>query len=365
MKRRQFMRGATTAAGAVAASSFPAPAISQGLMKWRMQTTWPKNFPGLGTGANKLADYIGTASGGKLTVEVYGGGEIVPAFETMDAVSNGTIEMGHGAPYYWVGKVSATQFLASMPFGLNAQEQNAWMQFGGGLEIAEKIYKELGCKFFVSGNTGVQAGGWFNKEISSLEDFKGFKMRIPGLGGAVLKAAGTNVVNLPGGEIPPALQSGAIDATAWVGPYNDLAFGLYKSAKFYYYPGRHGPTTMLDNCINLNAWESLSDDLKAVIAAANGYANLFVMSEFVAKNNGALNTLVSEHGVILKKFPDDVMSALGTLSGEVMGDMAAADALSREAMDSIVTFRKQSIAYAKVSEQAFYNARGLPFKWIE
>lgn len=367
MKRRHFMSRAATAAaaGAVAASSFPAPAISQGLLKWRMQTTWPKNFPGLGTGANKLAEFIGAASNGKLTVEVYGGGEIVPAFETMDAVSNGTIEMGHGAPYYWVGKLSATQFLASMPFGLNAQEQNAWMQFGGGQELADKMYKELGCKFFISGNTGVQAGGWFNKEISSLEDFKGLKMRIPGLGGAVLNAAGTNVVNLPGGEIPPALQSGAIDATEWVGPYNDLAFGLYKSAKYYYYPGWHEPATMLDNFINLNAWESLSDDLKAVVAAANGYVNLFVMNEFVAKNNGALNTLVSEHGVILKKFPDDVLNALGNLSGKVMGDMAAADQMSREVMESIATFRKQAIAYAKVSEQAFYNARSLPFKWIE
>src|SRR3546814_10034100 len=138
-------------------------------------------------------------------------------------------------------------------------------------------------------------------------------MRIPGLGGAVLKAAGTNVVNLPGGEIPPALQSGAIDATEWVGPYNDLAFGLYKSAKFYYYPGWHEPATMLDNFINLNAWESLSDDLKAVIAAANGYANLFVMSEFVAKNNGALNTLVSEHGVILKKRSEEHTSELQSL----------------------------------------------------
>jgi TRAP-type mannitol/chloroaromatic compound transport system substrate-binding protein len=367
MKRRQFMKGAATAAaaGAVATSSFPAPAISQGLLQWRMQTTWPKNFPGLGTGANKLAEYIGAASGGKLTVEVYGGGEIVPAFETMDAVSSGTIEMGHGAPYYWQGKLSATQFLASMPFGLNALEQNAWIQFGGGQELADKIYRELGCKFFVSGNTGQQAGGWFNKEINSLEDFKGLKMRIPGLGGAVIKAAGGNVVNLPGGEIPPALQSGAIDATEWVGPYNDLAFGLYKSARYYYYPGWHEPATMLDNFINMSAWEKLSDDLKAVVAAANGYVNGFVLNEFAAKNNGALNTLVNEHGVILKKFPDDVLNAFGTLSGRVMGDMAAADPLSREVMDSVVAFRRQAIAYAKVADQAFYNARGLPFKWIE
>ncbi len=366
MKRRQFMRRAVTTAaatGAIAASSFPAPAISQGLQKWRMQTTWPKNFPGLGTGANKLAEFIGQASGGKLTVDVYGGGEIVPPFETMDAVANGTIEMGHGAPYYWKGKVSASQFIASIPFGLNAQEQNAWLQFGGGQELADKIYRELGCKFFASGNTGVQAGGWFNKEINSLEDYKGLKMRIPGLGGEVVKAAGGNVVNLPGGEIPPALQSGAIDATEWVGPYNDLAFGLYKSAKFYYYPGWHEPATLLDNFISLQAWEALSDDLKAVVEAANAYANTYVLNEFVAKNNGALNTLVNEHGVDLKRFPDDVLNALGTLSGTVIGDLASADPLSREVMDSIISFRKQAIAYAKVSEQAFYNARGLPFQW--
>jgi TRAP-type mannitol/chloroaromatic compound transport system substrate-binding protein len=367
MKRRQFMKRAATAtaATAVAASSFPAPAISQGLMKWRMQTTWPKNFPGLGTGANKLAEFIGAASGGKLTVEVFGGGEIVPAFETMDAVSSGTIEMGHGAPSYWKGKLAATQYIAAVPFGLNAQEQNAWLQFGGGQELADKVYKELGCKFFASGNTGVQAGGWFNKEINSLEDYKGLKMRIPGLGGEVVKAAGGNVVNLPGGEIPPALQSGAIDATEWVGPYNDLAFGLYKSAKYYYYQGWHEPATLLDNFINLSAWEKLSDDLKAIVAAANGYTNGYVLNEFVAKNNGALNTLVSEHGVILKKFPDDVLNALGGLAGQVVGDLAAADPLSGEVMSSIVAFRKQAIAYAKVSEQAFYNARGLPFMWVE
>lgn len=369
VKRRDFLRkaGAGTAAvaTAAAASSFPAPAIAQGVKKWRMQTTWPKNFPGLGTGANQLAQYITSATGGKLEVEVFGGGEIVPPFETMDAVASGTIEMGHGAPYYWKGKVPAAQFIASIPFGLNAQEQNAWVQFGGGQELGDKVYKELGCKFFASGNTGVQAGGWFNKEINSIEDYKGLKMRIPGLGGEVVKAAGGNVVNLPGGEIPPALQSGAIDATEWVGPYNDLAFGLYKSAKFYYYPGWHEPATLLDNFINMQAWESLSSEEQAIITTANAFANQYVLNEFVANNNAALNTLTGEHGVILKKFPDEVLNALGELSGQVIGDLAAADALSGEVMDSIVKFRTQAIAYANFSEQAYYNARALPFKWVQ
>ncbi|MEE9479214.1 MAG: TRAP transporter substrate-binding protein [Kiloniellales bacterium] len=370
IERRDFLKTATlsTAAAAAAATvtgSFAAPAIAQGAIAWRMQTTWPKNFPGLGTGANKLAELIGRMSGGRLTVEVFGAGEIVPAFETMDAVASGTIEMGHGAPYYWKGKVAATQFIASTPFGLNVAEQNSWLEFGGGQELADRVYKELGCKFFASGNTGVQAGGWFNKEINSTEDYKGLKMRIPGLGGEVVKAAGGNVVNLPGGEIPPALQSGAIDATEWVGPYNDLAFGLYKSAKLYYYPGWHEPATLLDNFINLRAWENLDSDLQAVIASANAHVNGFVLNEFMANNNAALNTLVNKHGVILKKFPDKVLNALGGLAGQVLGDLASQDPLSREVMGSILKFRKQSISFAKISEQAFYNARTLPFRYVQ
>lgn len=367
MKRREFIKGAAVggaAVAAVSAASFPKPALSQGTKRLRMQTTWPKNFPGLGTGANKLAEFITTASAGALEVEVYGGGEIVPAFETMDAVAGGSLDMGHGAPYYWKGKIAATQFIASIPFGLNATEQNAWVQFGGGQELADKVYAELGCKFFVSGNTGVQAGGWFNKDINSLEDYKGLKMRIPGLGGEVVKAAGGNVVNLPGGEIPPALASGAIDATEWVGPYNDLAFGLYKSAKKYYYPGWHEPATLLDNFVSLTVWESLPSDQQAIIQAANAYANAYVINEFTAKNNAALETLVTEHGVEVKQFPDEVLNGLGKLSGEVIGDLANQDALSREVMESIITFRKQSISYASFSERAFYNARSLPFQWV-
>ena len=366
MKRREFLSGAAVGgvATVAAAASFPKPALSQGTKRLRMQTTWPKNFPGLGTGANKLAEFITTASGGALEVEVFGGGEIVPAFETMDAVAGGSLDMGHGAPYYWKGKVAATQFIASIPFGLNATEQNAWVQFGGGQELADKVYAELGCKFFASGNTGVQAGGWFNKDINSLEDYKGLKMRIPGLGGEVVKAAGGNVVNLPGGEIPPALASGAIDATEWVGPYNDLAFGLYKSAKKYYYPGWHEPATLLDNFVSLTVWESLPNDQKAIVEAANAYANAYVINEFTAKNNAALETLVTEHGVEVKQFPDEVLNGLGKLSGEVIGDLANQDAMSREVMESIIAFRKQSISYASFSERAFYNARSLPFQWV-
>ncbi|HCK19895.1 MAG TPA: ABC transporter substrate-binding protein, partial [Thalassospira sp.] len=346
MKRRQFLSGAAVAgATAAAASTFAKPAIAQDVREWRLITTWPKNFPGLGTGANLLAEYITKASEGRLKVTVFGAGEIVPAFEAIDAVGSGTVEMGHGAPYYWKGKVDATQYIAAMPFGLNAQEQNAWFQWGGGQELADKVYAELNCKFFPSGNTGTQMGGWFNKEMNTIDDYKGLKMRIPGLGGEVVKAAGANVVNLPGGEIPPALQSGAIDATEWVGPYNDLAFGLYKSAKYYYYPGWHEPATVLDNFINLDAWNALPDDLKAIVEQANRAVNQMVLSEFTARNVQALDTLRNKHGVDVRPFSDDILTNLGKLSGEVLRDLVASNPLSQEVFESLIAFRTQSIAW--------------------
>ncbi len=364
MKRRQFLSGAALAgATAAVASTFPKPALAQDVREWRMVTTWPKNFPGLGTGANLLAEYINKASDGRMKITVYGAGEIVPAFEAIDAVGNGTVEMGHGAPYYWKGKVAAAQYLAAMPFGLTAQEQNAWFQYGGGQEIADKIYEKLNCKFFPSGNTGTQMGGWFNKEMNTIDDFKGLKMRIPGLGGEVIQAAGGNVVNLPGGEIPPALQSGAIDATEWVGPYNDLAFGLYKSAKYYYYPGWHEPATTLENFINLSAWNDLPNDLKAIVEQANRATNQMVLSEFVARNNQALKTLQEKHNVDVRPFSNDILTNLGSLSGKVLRDLVASDPLSQEVFDSLVSFRGQAVSWAKYSELAFMQARTLPFKY--
>ncbi len=365
MKRRNFIKGAAAAGVAGAAAGLSAPAIAKGAMEWRMVTTWPKNFPGLGTGVNLLADLITKGTAGRLTVKVFGAGEIVPAFESMDAVSSGAVEMGHGAPYYWKGKVPASQFLASIPFGMDAQETNAWMQYGGGQELGDKVYKELGCKFFPSGNTGVQMGGWFNKEMNTLDDYKGLKMRIPGLGGEVVKAAGGNVVNLPGGEIPPALQSGAIDATEWVGPYNDLAFGLYKSAKYYYFPGWHEPSTLLDNFINIKAWESLPDDIKSVIASANRYVNQTVLSEFTARNQQALDTLINKHKVEVRKFSDDILTGLGNLAGQVLNDLASKDPLSREVLDSYLKFRTSASQWTAHSEQPFLTARLLPFEYAK
>ncbi len=367
MKRRQFVT-ASAAAGvtaATAASSFPRPAIAQGKHRWRMVTTWPKNFPGLGTGANYLAKLITEASEGRLEVEVYGAGELVPAFEAIDAVGSGTAEMGHGAPYYWKGKVRATEFIAVLPFGLTAQELNAWFYFGGGQALADEAYAQLNCKFFPAGNSGVQMGGWFNKEINSLDDLKGLKMRIPGLGGEVMKAAGAVVVNLPGGEIMPALQSGSIDATEWVGPYNDLAFGFYKVAKYYYYPGWHEPGTAIDAFINLDAWNELPKDLQAVVEGACRAANLTMLSEFTAANEDALEVLVKKHGVVVKKFPDEVLTRLGELAGQVIDGIAAEDALARKVLDSILDFRRKALAWTELSELAFAQARMLPFTYAK
>lgn len=366
MDRRGFIRAAAvTGMAGAAVSPLAAPAIAKDRMEWRMVTTWPKNYPGLGTGAELLAQLIERGTDGRLTVKVFGAGEIVPAFEALDAVSAGVVEMGHGASYYWKGKIAALQFLTTFPFGLTAQEQNAWFQYGGGQEIADEMYRQLGCKFFPSGNTGAQMGGWFNREINSLEDYKGLKMRIPGLGGEVVKAAGGNVVNLPGAEIPPALQSGAIDAAEWVGPYNDLAFGLYKSAKYYYYPGWHEPGSTLDNFINLKAWDALPADIKAVVETANAAVNQIVLSEFVARNNSSLRTLTGQHGVVLKAFPDPVLEGLGSLSGEVLDGLAASDPLSRKVMDSLLSFRIDAMGWTKLSEQAFTAARSLPYTFAQ
>ncbi|WP_085444467.1 TRAP transporter substrate-binding protein [Magnetofaba australis] len=356
--RREVLKGAVAGA---AAATLGAPGVASAAkkIKWKMVTTWPKNFPGLGVGANNLAKLINEMSGGRMQVKVYGAKELVGAFEVFDAVSRGTAQMGHGAAYYWKGKHPATQFFAAVPFGLNAQEMNGWLYHGGGLELWQKVYKPFGLIPTAIGNTGVQMGGWFNKEIKSVEDLKGLKMRIPGLGGEVLKRAGGAPVSLPGGEIFPSLQSGAIDATEFVGPYNDLAFGLYKAAKFYYYPGWHEPGTTLECMINEKAFNELPGDLQAIVKAACQVANLDMLSEYVARNNTALDALVKTHGVQLRRFPDDVLKKLKDLSDEVVGEIAKEDPLSQEIYDSFRAFRDQATAWHEVSEKAYLEARAL------
>lgn len=327
------------------------------VINWKMVTTWPKNFPGLGTGAEGLARSITEMSNGRLNVKVYAAGELVPALETFDAVSRGTAEMGHGGAFYWKGKVPAAQFFSAVPFGFTAQEMNSWLHNGGGLKLWEEIYEPFNLIPMAAGNTGVQMGGWFNKEINSLDDFQGLKMRLPGLGGEVLKKVGGTPVNLPGGEIFTALQTGTIDATEWVGPYNDLAFGLYKVAKFYYYPGWHEPGSTMEALYNKEAFEALPKDLQLIVRAATRQANSVMLDEFTARNNAALETLVNEHNVILKQFPKEVFSALKKASIETLDEVAAADPMSQKVYDSFKDFSKKVRAWHEVSERAYINAR--------
>ena len=358
MKRRDFINKAGLAAVATGAGLGSMSANAAAKIRWKMVTTWPKNFPGLGTGANYLAQLINDMSDGRIQVKVYGANELVPPFEIFDAVSQGTAEMGHGASYYWKGKSEAAQFFSAVPFGLTAQEMNGWLYHGGGMELWQETYAPFGLIPTAAGNTGVQMGGWFNREIKTLADLKGLKMRIPGLGGEVLHRVGGTPVSLSGGEIFTSLQSGAIDATEWVGPYNDLAFGLYKAAKYCYYPGWHEPGTTLECFINQKAFAALPKDLQSIVLNACKVANQDMLAEYTTRNNAALHTLVTEHKVQLRRFPDDVMQKLKIISEEVVGEIAKKDDLSKRVYDSFRAYRDQVIAWHDISERAYLNARG-------
>lgn len=323
--------------------------------RWKMVTTWRPHFPVLGEGADKLAKWIDEMSAGRLKISVYGSGELIPALGVFDAVSMGTVEMGHGASYYWAGKVPAAQFFASVPFGLNAQSMNSWLYSGGGLKLWEEVYKPFHLKPFPAGNTGVQMGGWFNKEINSLDDLKGLKMRIPGLGGKVLAKAGGNAILVAGGEIYTNLDRGVIDATEWVGPFHDFKMGFYKAAKYYYYPGWHEPGTTLELIINTEAWASLPSDLQAIVEAATYRANMWMISEFEAKNNVYLQTLLKKHKVQLRRFPDSVLGGLKKLSDEVLDELASEDPVSKKVYESFKKFQKNISAWNEMSESSYHN----------
>ncbi|MGD9264277.1 MAG: TRAP transporter substrate-binding protein [Lysobacterales bacterium] len=325
--------------------------------EWKMVTSWPRDFPGLGTGANRLAEYITRLSNGRLSVKVYGGNELVPPFEVFDAVQQGTAEMAHSAPYYWKGKAPAAQIFAGIPFGMSAQELHGWIYHGGGLELWREVYAPHGIVPFLAASSGPQMGGWFNREINGIEDLKGLKMRIPGLGGEILKRAGGTPTNIPGAELFTALQTGTIDATEWVGPYNDLAFGLFRAARYYYYPGWHEPGTALECMVNKDAWGMLPDDLKAVIEIACQAAVMDSLSEFTYKNGQALERLVNEHGVELRRFPDEVLEHLGEISGELMEELSGEDAMFARIYESFRAFRKIVNPWTDISDRTVLNLR--------
>ncbi|MFC1672795.1 TRAP transporter substrate-binding protein [Pseudomonadota bacterium] len=382
MKRRQFVKGAALAAagaGALAlsacgkneeekateesATSTPAaPAVAKGIRELKMVTTWPKNFPGLGTGAQRLADTITSLSDGTLSVKLYAAGELVPAMESFSAVSGGGADMYHGAEYYWQGKHKAFNFFTAVPFGLTANEMDAWLNFGGGQKLWDELSAGFNIKAFAAGNTGVQMGGWFNKEINTVEDYKGLKIRMPGLGGEVLKRIGASAQTLPGGEIYPSLESGAIDATEWVGPWNDLALGFYKVTKFYYYPGFHEPGSTLSCGMNKGVWDSLTPTQQTIVSTACQAENNRMFSEYNAKNGDALDTLVNKHNVELRRQSDDILRAIGKAADGVLADVGATDDISARVYKNFMDFRTKAMGWTSLSETAYTAARALDKK---
>lgn len=364
MKRRDMLKGVGLAAAAAgltacgnAGPQAGAATVDDAPRQWKMVTSWPTNFPGLGSGAARLAERITQATGGRITVKVFGSGELVPPFEVFDAVSRGTAEIGHSAAYYWKGKAPAAPFFCAVPFGLNAQEMTSWLRFGGGLELWRELYAPFNLVPFPAGNTGVQLAGWFRKPINGISDLQGLKMRIPGLGGDVLQAVGGVPVNLPGAEIFSSLQSGAIDAAEWVGPYNDLAFGLHRVAKYAYYPGWQEPGPTLEAMFNKAAFDALPEDLKAIVDACCAAVNDEMLAEYTARNQQALDSLVREHGTQLRRLPDDVLGALKRAADDVLDNLANSDPFARKTWNSIRAFRAQAQAWHSVSEEAYYQAR--------
>ncbi len=357
MDRRSFLKTTGVAAGATATSAFAKPAIAQGVKELKLVMAWPKGFPGLGTAPDRFARRFEAATEGRYKIRIYGGGELVPALKGLDAVQEGTADMYHSAEYYYQGKTPAFSFFAAVPFGFRPDEMDAWIHKGGGQELWDELAADFNVKPFLCGNTGSQMAGWFKKEITSVEDFKGLRMRIPGLGGDVIRALGGSPVTLSGAEVLPALQSGTIDATEWVGPYNDLAFGFYKIVKNYYYPGFHEPGTALGLGVNRELYESMSKADQAALEASAVAENNIDLAEFNANNSKALETLVNKHGVNVYEMPDDVFVQASKAAKDVVAQASEADAISKKVYDSYMAFRKIALDWSKLSDQSYMRKR--------
>jgi len=360
MERRKFIKAAGLAGvtgAAAAASAFPKPAIAQERIEFAMVSTWPRDFPGLGTGAQRLAERISTISEGRIQMQYFAAGERVGAFDSFDEVAGGNAQGYHAADYYWKGKHPGWAFFTAVPFGLTYTEMNAWIRFGGGQELWDELAGEFGLKGLMAGNTGVQMGGWFRKEINSADDLKGLKMRIPGLGGDVMAKLGASPVSLPGGQIYENLVSGAIDATEWVGPWNDGFMKFYEAAKFYYYPGMHEPGSMLALGLNASFWGKLSKSDQAIIEAAAASENDWMMAEYNAKSGAALQDLIKNQGVQLRQFSDEIYDSFGEASEEVFDEVKAHSDLSSRIYDSFIKARADVGAWTNISDQAYVQQR--------
>jgi len=356
-RRKFFKAAAVTGVAAVAASSLAAPAVAADRVEASMVATWGRDFPGLGTGAQRFAQRISDLSDGRIQVTYYAANERVKAFDSFDEVASGNSQMYHAADYYWVKKHPAFGYFTSVPFGFTYTEINAWIRFGGGQELWDELTDQFGTKSFMAGNTGVQMGGWFNKKIRSPNDFKGLKMRIPGLGGQVIGKLGGSPISLPGGQIYENLVSGAIDATEWVGPWNDEAMKFQEAAKYYYYPGMHEPGSMLACGCNKSWLTSLSKSDQAIIEGAASMENDVMMAEYNAKNGAALSRLINDHGVKLEQFSDKVYDGFAKGAEEVFGEVQAHSDLAARTHASFLKGRKDIGAWTNLSDSPYIRQR--------
>lgn len=358
MKRRDLLKtGLAGIGGVAAAATISAPAIAKERMEINMVSTWGRDFPGLGTGAQRFAQRLSDMSDGRIVVNYFAANERVKAFDAFDEVASGNAQIYHGAEYYWKGKHPGFAYFTSVPFGLTCSEMNAWIRFGGGQQLWDELAAEYGLKGLMCGNTGVQMGGWFRKEINSVDDFKGLKMRMPGLGGDVLAKLGASPVSLPGGQIYENLVSGAIDATEWVGPWNDHIMKFYEAAKYYYFPGMHEPGAMLSIGMNNEWWQSLSKADQLMVEAASSMENDVMFAEYNAKNSLYLDKLVNEQGVKVREFSDDIYDAFGEASEEVFESVKTHSDLAKRIHESFEEARSNIGRWSTLSDQAYVRQR--------
>ncbi|MBA5778155.1 TRAP transporter substrate-binding protein [Stappia sp. F7233] len=357
MERRKFL---TFGAAAVSAP-LAAPAIvrAQEAFAWKMTNAYSPSSPFYVEGPGSPTDFckkVAAMSDGRLTIQHFAAGELIPALEGFDAVRDGTVEMNAANAYFWAGKLPAAQYFTTVPFGLNFQGMNAWLYHGGGMELWDELYAPLGVKALPMGNTGVQMTGWFRKPIESIDDFKDLKMRIPGLAGKVYAALGVDVKLLPGGEIFPALERGVIDAAEFVGPYQDRRLGLQNAAKYYYTTGWHEPSNATELLINKVAWESLPDDLKAIVQVAAMACNLESHTWCEANNAAALKDLVENHGVQANVLPADVVARLKEVTDQILAEGAAADPATKKVHDAFMAFKAEHDQWSAISERPYHNS---------
>ena len=354
MDRRSFLTGSATAGAAVLATPTIASAST---VKWKMTTAFPAGAPFYSHGPGSLKDFtdrVRAMSNGRLDIQLFNGGELVPAFEGFDAVRQGVVEMNSWVSYFGAGKVPPAQFFGAVPFGMSTQGKNAWFYSGDGIKLWNEVYEPLGLVAMPIGATGVQMTGWFNKEINSIEDMKGLRLRVPGLAGKAYSRIGVDVKVLPGGEIFPALERGVIDAAEWVGPAMDKVMGLNKAAKFYYTTGWHEPTTVTELAINKAAWESLDADLQAIVTNCAAACNVISHSWGEANNAAALKEFIA-NGTEVRTLPTDVVEALRVEMAAVYEELGAADPLFKKVMDNYFAFKAEHDVWANASEKVWHS----------